>query len=189
MYAGFKKDDNFSNKDQITDAIGFVDGLEDVVDDNENDINLMETTIADVDYAPQINARYGSCIPGCVLLNNCGSLLTRKEYKASGTTKTNNFLQRIVSCAPGKNIPLMYPESMLFPSIFWHSDHEGNIVGALPSGMLTNKSHLSENGFASIEDHIKCRITNPSLLTSTDPRYLMYSLDAMANLALTTDDS
>lgn len=167
MYHGFEEDGSFVDREQVTDAVGSIDWLDDVNNGSKEDNTLMLMTTAD----------------------DCWGLLTRREYKAFEMTTTNNFLQQIVFSAPKKNVSLVYSKSMLSPSIYWHSDHEGNITSALPSGMLAKKSHLSENGSASIEDHIKSKTMNPSLLTSMDPWNLMYSFDSMANFALRTNDS
>ena len=56
-------------------------------------------------------------ISGCTILNDMGSLLVRRNDKLKGTKNQQFFLNRIVSTTPGRTIPLLHPEGMLFPSI------------------------------------------------------------------------
>ena len=54
-----------------------------------------------------------------VLLNFVGILLTRKRYQLKSSSIHKYFLQCLVSTTIGNSIPLLYPEGMLFPCIFW----------------------------------------------------------------------
>ena len=129
-------------------------------------------------------------ISGCVILNNMGSLLARRDNKLKGTCRQQNFLQRIVSTTPGNSVPLVYPEAMLFPSIFWKDDGAGDaaILGALPCGVLAHDVTLRKHGIASIQSHVRSRITNTSLATSTDVRYLCFAFDKIVNLGCRHED-
>ena len=55
-----------------------------------------------------------------------------------------------------ESVPLVYPEAMLYPSLFWKDDQEGSMFGALPSALLAASSECSRLGFAGIEDHMRC---------------------------------
>ena len=106
-------------------------------------------------------------ISGHTILNQCGSLLSRKKHEVKGSLKQKFFLQKICSTSIGASIPLLYPEAMLFPSIFWKSaDDNCSIIGAIPSSLLS--SSISSHGFASIPSHIRSRLTSPTSSTSTD---------------------
>ena len=88
-------------------------------------------------------------VSGHVILNQCGSLLSRPNHEIKGSSKHNYFLQKIHSTSDGKSIPLLYPESMLFPSIFPFSDTKGfPRVGCLPAPFLSRS--LEKKGFDSI---------------------------------------
>jgi predicted secreted protein len=141
--------------------------------------------------APSIRNK-GSYVPGHVILNNLGSLLIRKNQKLTGTTQQRNFLQRIASTTPGRCVPLLYPEASLFTSQFWTDggpDSAGSIPGALPCSFLCDERKMSAQGMASIGEHMRSRLSNSSLLTSTDPRYICYAFDSMVNLGLRGEDS
>ena len=122
---------------------------------------------------------------GHILLNQCGSLLTRKKHLIKGTRKQNFFLQKLCSISIGSSIPLMYPEAMVFPSIFWKSAQDTcSIVGAIPSPLL-NES-IKCFGFASISGHIRSRLTNPS---STNSQYTSFCYDKLTNLVANHQDT
>jgi len=151
---------------------------------------LIPTTICNQG-APTIRNK-GSYLPGHVILNNLGSLLVRKDKKLKGTTRQRNFLQRIASTSPGRCVPLLYPEACVFPGQFWTDagvQSGGTIPGALPCSFLCNDTQMAAQGMASIGDHMRCRLSNTSLLSSTDPRYICYAFDSMVNLGLRGEDS
>lgn len=118
-----------------------------------------------------------------VILNNCGMLLARRGAKLKGSKIQQRFMQCIVAKTDGKSVPLLYPEALLFPSIFWKENKfDAAPIGAIPCCLLAQDSTLSSNGFASLLDHFRSRITNPSLLTSTDYRYIAFCFDNFLNL-------
>lgn len=63
-------------------------------------------------------------IPGCIVLNNVGSLLTRTRARCDASHNQKHFLEHLVATTAGKSVPLVYPEGMLFPSIFWKTDNQ-----------------------------------------------------------------
>ena len=99
-------------------------------------------------------------VSGHVILNQCGSLLSRKDHEINGSSKHKFFLQKIHSTSDGLSIPLLYPESMLFPSIFPFEDPDGfPSLGCIPAPLLSKK--MESLGFASIPQHIRIRLTVP----------------------------
>ena len=125
---------------------------------------------------------------GHVILNQCGSLLTRANHRIEGFSMQKNFLQSIASTKVGESLPLLFPEGMLFPSIFYKMiEKDGSICGAIPCSLFTGIK--SDHGFASIQDHVKSRLTNPSSTTSTSPSYISYCYDKITNLTLNHQDS
>ena len=77
---------------------------------------------------------------------------------------------------------------MLFPSIHWKSSEKDYaIVGALPSSLLNE--FIYKDGFSSVQQHIRTRLTCPFSTTSTDPRYITHCYDMMANLAASQSDT
>ena len=130
-----------------------------------------------------------SSISGCCILNNMGSLLVRRGSKLRGSMNQRFFLQRIVATTPGRAVPLVYPEAMLFPSLFWKdAGDDGAILGAMPCGLLAHDATLQKYGIASMQSHLYARLTNPTLGTSTDPRYVCHAFDSMVNLGCRHED-
>ena len=77
---------------------------------------------------------------------------------------------------------------MLFPSIHLKAAEDHClIVGAMPSS-LTNKG-IVQDRFATIQQHIRTRLTNNFSSKSIDPRYVSYCFDVMSNLSATYNDT
>ncbi|KAF4753036.1 hypothetical protein FOZ62_011082, partial [Perkinsus olseni] len=130
-----------------------------------------------------------SGVPGHVLLNKHYGLLNRPGVTNYITARSGAFFQRLTSRFAGASIPLLYPEGMLFPSIFWKSLADGTVVGALPHCLWTAAGECKKAGFASLSEHIRTRLTDPTLLTSTDPRAIQFYFDALFNLQLSHSDT
>ena len=98
------------------------------------------------------------------------------------------FIQGLASVIPGEPIPMLYPEGMIFPSIFWKAT-EGScsILGAIPSSLLTNSSR--NYGIANVRDHMRNRLTLSGTATSTSQHYMHYAYDSCVNLTLNNQDS
>ena len=126
-------------------------------------------------------------ISGHVILNQNGTVLTRKKHQIKGSSVHKFFLQKICATNIGSSIPLLYPEAMLFPSIFYHMNKDGSISGAIPSCLLTE--HIDKFGFQTLPQHIRSRLSSCAFPTSTDPRYISFSYDTMTNLAVNHSDT
>ena len=100
----------------------------------------------------------------------------------------NHHIQKFVSTVLGEYVPLLYLEAMMFPSIHWKAAGDKcSIVGAIPSSLMNDS--IKQDGFATIQQHIRTRLTCPSTTTSTDPRYISYCFDVMSNLSATYNDT
>ena len=127
-------------------------------------------------------------INGHVMLNQCGTLLTRKRHVVKGNKKQNYFIQKLCSKSVGESVPLMYPESTCFSSIFWKASEDAcSIAGAIPAPLLSEST--SKFGFESIPKHVRSRITNPSMTTSTDYHYTSFCYDMLTNQAANHEDT
>lgn len=124
-----------------------------------------------------------------VLLNMQGHLLIRRNTKLRMRKKNSNFYERIVSRSKGQTVPLVYAEGLLFPDIFYFHTGDGSILGALPTALWTDEKTLAKYGIASMRQHGRNRILDPSLLCSTDPRYQFLTFDILVNLGLRGNDS
>ena len=125
---------------------------------------------------------------GHVLLNQTGKLLTRRNQNMTTNKYQTSFVQSIAATVPGNCIPLLYPEGMLFPSIFWKSLNDGSIIDAVPSCIMTQQN-VHTNGFAMHRDYYRARLTSPGTQTSTNPRYISHVFDVLENVSMNNTDS
>ena len=132
--------------------------------------------------------QYGFKFAGSNILNNVGSLLSRSGHDFQKSRYVNHNIQKLCSVANCECIPLLYPEGMLFPSIHWMSSSDNcSIIGAIPSSLLNE--HIHKEGFATVQQHVRTRLTCPSCATNSDPRYITHCYDIMANLAASQNDT
>lgn len=52
-------------------------------------------------------------------------------------------------------MPLVYPEAMLFPSMFYKDIPDGSMLGAIPLALLADDFTCKRMGFAGVRDHIR----------------------------------
>ena len=157
-------------------------------EDSFGEIDDMSTTSAgDLPFEViDVTPKKAVHISGHVILNQCGSVLTRKKHELKGSSLHKHFLQRICATSDGKAVSLLYPEGMLFPSIFYNMVN-GVIIGAIPAPLLTES--ISSFGFASLPEHIRSRLTSSSSQSSTNPRYISFCYDTMVNLTANHSDT
>jgi hypothetical protein len=149
-------------------------------DDNDvyNTIPMTDASHACVD-EPIV----GGPIGGHVLINASGQCLMRHAKSISHTRRDRGFLESIIA-THRNHIPLLSPEAMMFPSIFWKQLCDGTLVGALPGVLSADTKICKEVNVASAYDHMKTRLLNPSLPCASNSRYLHYLFDVMCNLNL-----
>ena len=173
-----------NNEDNVRE----IDGRLDIVD------NLIETS--DTGNIPFLvrtdNENKGVLkdvtINGHVILNQSGSLLTRKNHEIKGSRKQSFFLQKLCATSIGSSVPMIYPEALLFPSIFWKMAPDNcSIAGAIPSPLLSQST--SRFGFESIPLHVRSRLSSPSATTSTDVNYTSFCYDMLTNLSANYQDT
>ena len=130
----------------------------------------------------------GQRVQGHVILNQACTLLSRQDKTIRGYSGQKHFLQKLAAVDNGKCIPLLYPEAMMFPSLFYKMLNEcGSLVGALPSCLLANMGNTDQ--FASAKDHVRSRLTTFGSSTSTNVRYISFMFDILTNLTLNREDS
>ena len=165
-----KEEDRYLTSDDFEDFVTRTEDPDiDVVDDDlEFDIAFPTTDAGEVpmfitnDEDQDKSAQHDNLhVSGHIVLNQCGTLLTRSKHQISGSSKHKFFLQKIHTTSPGNSMPLLYPENMIFPSIFYNSagaDQAG--LGAIPAPLLTQS--IEKYGFSSIPQHVRSRLTTPS---------------------------
>ena len=125
-----------------------------------------------------------SATSGHYLLNHHLRVLTRYSNAPKPPVTTLQMLQNICSKSPESSVPLLYPEGMLFPTIFW-AEANNSIVGAIPSvfySNITNHGHIAT--VPSLRDHFVARVMDNTLLTSHDFHYLQFAFDTLLNCDL-----
>ena len=90
---------------------------------------------------------------GSRIIKPMRNYVDKKKHDIKGSSRHKHFLQRICATSIGTSIPLIYPESTMFPSIFWKmaNDH-CSICGAIPSSLLTDQ--IRRLGFQSLLQHV-----------------------------------
>jgi hypothetical protein len=63
------------------------------------------------------------------------------------------------------------------------------MLSAILLALLASEFECHRLGYANVTDHSWARLTNPSLRTSTDQRYIFHMFDAFANVNLQGEDS
>ncbi|MHA7927462.1 MAG: GIY-YIG nuclease family protein [Marinobacter sp.] len=127
----------------------------------------------------------GESIPNHILLNVNGNLLIRRHKKLLGSKASRHFLQRLVATSERfGSVPLMYPEGVLFPTIFWMDMIDSSVVGSIPVCCLSDKQTLNEFGLASLFEHYRTRSLDPTIPTFTDVNYLGFAWDCAGNIGM-----
>ncbi len=167
--------------------------------DESDSVNL-EEQLGDIDHFEVPTTNVGlpvmdvsmsdnSYIPLHAVLNGCGSLLIRRQSKLTGTRRQQHFLHKIAATNPGQSVPLLFPEGMLFPLLFWKDDGKSSVLGALPTAFMSESKTLWNEGIASVPDQMRSRLSDTASMTSTDTRYASYAFDCLMNLNLRGQDS
>ena len=172
--------------DDINDFV--IDGGVDEIPSDEVVSEYFPTTLAgNVGYFVEEDTPKFNYVSGHVIMNQCGSLLNHNDREIIGYRSQKFFLQRIASVTDGNTLPLIYPEAMMFPSIFWSMvSGSGSMLGAIPSGLLVKSD---SHGFASMKSHFRCRLRHPGSSTSTNSSYISFMYDILVNLTLNREDS
>ena len=93
-----------------------------------------------------------------------------------------------ITASSTSSTPLLQPEGLLFPSIFWSQSYDGSIDGAIPISLFQSERYNKQVGFAGLENMLRTRITDGSLLTSSHTSYLQFVFDCLLNLQLSKTD-
>jgi len=179
-------DDIFSHNDdhQSTDDDDELENASMSFDDSyksETFANIILPTTDSSKVVHWIKDSVASSIPLSVLFNKHLHLLVRRNFELKATKRAKGFLERIVATTEEDCVPLLYPEGMLFPQIFFHQRNDGSIDGSIPSPLWNSNKIVQAFNIASIVDHMRSRITNSSIRCSTEPTYLFFAFDAISN--------
>ena len=125
-----------------------------------------------------------SC-PLHVLLNGFCKLKQNKTAPYSPGNYFKRFFQNFASYVPGVSVPLFQPEGSIFANIFWKQLQDGSIPGAMPFFLLNSKRvNASVFNHDGLHEHMKVRLKDHSIPTSTFLPYVNYAFDCVLNLKL-----
>lgn len=110
---------NIETEDDGINDFVVLGGDDDIPSDNVVSEFFPTTVSGDKAYLVEDDSNKEDYVNGHVIMNQCGALLNRNDRDIIGYSSQKYFLQRIASITDGDSIPLLYPEAMLFPSIFW----------------------------------------------------------------------
>ena len=165
---------NIEGEQLVNNNVNYIDEYPDDYDnDDEGENELYNYTIPTTNailHAKKIMSEDKNWLirtNGHVLLNQTGKLLTRRHNNMNSNKIQKHFIQSIASTVPGNCIPLLYPEGMMFPSIFWKMLDDGTIVGAIPSSLM-NQQHANTRAFAFHKDVYRSRLTSPHCQSGTN---------------------
>ena len=103
--------------------------------------------------------------------------------------RTSFLMQQLVTSHNSPAISLLYPESMLFPSIYYKNASNDSSLGCIPHYLYLLGPNVSNHGIASILKHTYIRIRDGSLATSTSDQYLHFAFDIKMNSKLNKNSS
>ena len=123
-------------------------------------------------------------LPIQFLFNVFLAILCRPKSPLSGNLKYKRFIQNFVTLYQKGSVSLLQLESLLFPSIFYKQMSDTSAPGALPFFLYATDERCKKLGFVSLLEHFRTRITDVSLLTSSNHRYIQFATDCLVNLKL-----
>ena len=142
-------------------------------------------TLLEVEDMPNMD-----CVSGHVhvIMNQVSSCTIRSNKRISGTHRDKFFVQNLCSSTPGKIVPLVYPEAMMFPSIFYAESKQDpqSILGATPLWAVSQG--CTKFGFPDPSETTRSRITSTGL-AQTDKYYRRYLHNVHGNILLSKGDS
>ena len=141
---------------------------------------LIESTDAGVHPISSDILGDSTAISSNVVINGFCSLLTRPKTPMNFPKRVWRFLQNFVSNCPFDTVPLTFPEAMLFPSVFY-CQQNNSFNGAIPHTLIASKNFTYRFNFADIEQQLRARLRNGSLVTSCDSRILSFYFDVYLN--------
>ena len=117
------------------------------------------------------------------LLNDVSSVLKRCD-PIQASRRLKRFFQRFLCLHPSSSTSLIQIESLVFPSIFFHQQYDGSFPGAIPFFLYSDENDCRTFGYQSLLQHFQTRLSDPTLLTSSNAKYIQFAADTLLNLNL-----
>jgi hypothetical protein len=142
--------------------------------------------LASDSYHPARNV-WSRSLSGHTLLNQGLSVMRRKSHFHESSL-FNAFLQNILCLYPSTNVPLMFPEGVVFPTIFYKMLN-GSVVGAIPSFLYYVEADRMYRFLYSLEQHLLVRLKDGDLATSRNWNYMHWAFNCLLNQKLQFNSS
>jgi predicted GIY-YIG superfamily endonuclease len=115
------------------------------------------------------------------LLNETYGLLKRR-YNKHASAKNLQLMHQFVTRTASPAVSLLFPESVLFPSIFWYGQDKKNL-GAVPCNLLKSEASCmkAKLSTASPLEHTRIRLRDGDIATSHELNYLHWAFDTKLN--------
>ena len=120
-------------------------------------------------------------MPSHLYLNN--ALYVLKRRRAGANPARNPVVSRMVSLLGNDPSPLLFPEALLFPRLFWDFIPKVNSVsGALPSFLYPNEPTFPfAQTLMPLSEHLRVRARDLLLPTARTPAYQHFVFDCLVN--------
>ena len=127
-------------------------------------------------------------VSGHVIVNQCGSLLTRKNHCIIFFKSQKNLYGGFVQhrCVTPFHYFIL-KECSFLPFLFEMIPDDGSICGKIPSYLFSGIKSI--HGFSNTIDHVESRLTSVSIATSKNITYESYFYDKLTNLSLNHEDT
>lgn len=120
-------------------------------------------------------------VQSCYLLNNLYQVMTRQRRGRGCPLNLQRLLQSVFSSDPHGAVSTLFFEAQLFPTIFPFEEN-GSVVGAMPQSMFVHPNlHKNSRGIGSLIQHMRIRMKDYAILTSSDPDYITFAFDVVMN--------
>jgi hypothetical protein len=186
-------DENASNHDQefpfdeedassVSSDIEQLDILDMATGNNQgDDVQNEQIPLYSASDVPVIHDTSNKHLPSHFFINGALNVMRRKHFNPNQAS--HPVLNHITSRVAGNSLALLYPEALLFPTIFWDSVPQAQAVtGALPSCMFfrnADSDFLKHLG--SLNEHLKVRVRDMFSDTGRNPAYLHFIFDVLVN--------
>ena len=155
---------------------------------NREEVSVPTTAATIPGYTRKVYARNGRRINAHIIYNVKGQCLLRTNNKLSMNKYEKGMLQGLLSTTNDATC-LSYTEGAIFPDIFWKSNGDSSIVGSLTGTLWTDARKAATANIAGYHDHVLTRISNTSIGTSCNARYILQAFDVLSNINMRgTDD-
>ena len=123
-------------------------------------------------------------IPGTYLMNSTLGVMRRSRGVRQSNIQYNRLLAHFVSVTGHPTTSMIYPESILFPSIFW-ATRDSSVIGSIPNHLYSLSDQLvHREGFLTVSEHARIRMKSSHLQTAQQKNYVLWTGDLQISKGL-----